>query len=244
MRIALISDIHGNAVSLGAVLADADAVGVDRIVCLGDVATLGPDPDIAVELVAERCATIITGNHEDFLLEPGSVHSYTDVVPVLHAIDWCAAELSADHLAVLRTSVATVAMPLGTASLFAFHGTPRSNRENLLACTGAGEVDAMLGGRRATVLTGGHTHLPLLRRHGDTLLLNPGSVGMPFAEFVNGGRPTLLPCAEYAVIEDRPDGTVRVDLRRVEVSVTDLIRAASRRDYPFAEALLQEYARF
>lgn len=244
MRIALISDIHGNAVSLRAVLADADAVGVDRIVCLGDVATLGPDPDVAVELVAERCGTVITGNHEDFLLEPGSVHSYTDVVTVLDAIDWCAAELSADHLAVLGTSVPTAAMPLGTASLFAFHGTPRSNRENLLACTPADETDAMLGDRRATVLAGGHTHLPLFRTHGDALLLNPGSVGMPFAEFVNGGRPTLLPCAEYAIVEDRPDGTVRVDLRRVEVPVSDLVRAAARRDYPFARVLLEEYSRF
>jgi len=244
MRIALISDIHGNAVALRAVLADIDAIGVDRVACLGDIATLGPEPAATIELVAERCSTVITGNHEDFLLDPGSVHSYTDVASVVDAIGWCIDTLDGDHLDVLRSAVATAPLPMDGATLFAFHGTPRSNRENLLASTPPEEVDAMLGEHRATVLAGRHTHLPLLRRHRSGLVLNPGSVGMPFAEFVSGGKPSLLPCAEYAVIEDDPAGTVRVGLHRVALDIEALRRATRRCDYPFAAPLLEEYARF
>lgn len=246
MRLALISDIHGNAVALRAVLDDIERVGVDRVICLGDVATLGPEPAAAVELVAERCCTLIEGNHEQFLLEPGSVHDYTDVAPVVQAIEWCADTLHDDHLAVLRRAADTAFVPLDDVVLFAFHGTPRSNRENLLASSADVEVDAMLDGRRSTIMAGGHTHLPLLRRHRGDLVINPGSVGMPFAEFVGGGKPTLRPCAEYAVIEDRRDGggTVRVDLRQVCVDHAQLVRATRKVDYPFAEVLLDEYARF
>jgi len=61
---ALISDIHGNAEALRTVLADIDARGVDRIVCLGDIVGYGPQPLECVDLVAERCVWSLIGNHD------------------------------------------------------------------------------------------------------------------------------------------------------------------------------------
>ena len=55
MRIGLISDIHGNLVSFESVLADIDRAGVDRVVCLGDVAAIGPQP---CEVVAKGVQTV------------------------------------------------------------------------------------------------------------------------------------------------------------------------------------------
>ncbi|MGA1399914.1 MAG: metallophosphoesterase family protein, partial [Phycisphaerales bacterium] len=71
MRTALISDIHANLAAFEAVLADLDARGVDRIVCLGDVVGYGPDPVECVDLVAKRCEWWLMGN-PDFgvLYEP------------------------------------------------------------------------------------------------------------------------------------------------------------------------------
>ncbi|MEM0983355.1 MAG: metallophosphoesterase family protein [Planctomycetota bacterium] len=71
MPTAVISDIHGNAVALRAVLDDIKSKGIDRIVCLGDVIGYGPDPLEAVDLVREHCAWSLMGNHDfGVLYEP------------------------------------------------------------------------------------------------------------------------------------------------------------------------------
>ncbi|MCP4837148.1 MAG: metallophosphoesterase [Phycisphaera sp.] len=64
MRTAIISDIHGNLEALRTVLADIDRRSVDEIVCLGDILGYGPDPLECVDLVAERCAWSLLGNHD------------------------------------------------------------------------------------------------------------------------------------------------------------------------------------
>ena len=77
MRIALISDIHANEPALRAVLDDIRAVGVDQLVCLGDVATLGAQPAVALRLIREARCVCIIGNHDEFLTQPdtrGDVH--------------------------------------------------------------------------------------------------------------------------------------------------------------------------
>lgn len=62
--LALISDLHSNIEALGAVLARIDALGVDRIACLGDVVGYGPDPLPVTRLVMQRCEWTIKGNHD------------------------------------------------------------------------------------------------------------------------------------------------------------------------------------
>ena len=64
MRTAIISDIHGNLEALQTVLADIDRRGVDEIICLGDILGYGPNPNECVDLVAERCAWSLLGNHD------------------------------------------------------------------------------------------------------------------------------------------------------------------------------------
>ena len=71
MPTAVISDIHGNAAALRAVLADIDARSLKRIVCLGDIVGYGPDPLECVDLVAARCEWSLMGNHDfGVLYEP------------------------------------------------------------------------------------------------------------------------------------------------------------------------------
>jgi DNA mismatch repair protein MutL len=103
MRVALLSDIHGNDVALRAVLADIKRHGVDQIVCLGDVATLGPSPQRTVDLLVELNCPCIMGNHDAFLLAPELVKAYTQAKPVIDAIDWCREELSSESFDYLRT---------------------------------------------------------------------------------------------------------------------------------------------
>jgi len=68
---AVISDIHGNAVALRAVLDDIAAAGIERIICLGDIIGYGPEPLACVDLVREKCAWSLMGNHDfGVLYEP------------------------------------------------------------------------------------------------------------------------------------------------------------------------------
>ena len=63
--IALISDIHGNAVALDAVLADIAAQGADHIVCLGDAVACGPEPEAVIERLREVGCACVVGNTDE-----------------------------------------------------------------------------------------------------------------------------------------------------------------------------------
>ena len=94
MRVALLSDIHANAIALRAVLADIGRHGVDEAVCLGDVATLGPQPLEVVELLRDFGCACIMGNHDEFLVDPAMVHAHVDQPTVIESIEWCRERLS------------------------------------------------------------------------------------------------------------------------------------------------------
>lgn len=242
MRIALISDLHANEVALRAVLADVDRVGCDEVICLGDVATLGPKPNAVIQLLRERTTRRILGNHDDFMLNPGLIHSYTEVPVVVDSVEWCRERLSEDDIAFLRTFSPNLEIPLDEKStLVLFHGTLRSHMEDLLATTPDEEVDAMLQGRRGTIMAGGHTHLQMTRQHHGILIVNPGSVGLPFREHPTGQAPTLLGHAEYATIEAK-DGTVGVQLRRVPVDRRAMAADIAATDNPIRHYLLEQYS--
>jgi len=240
MRTALISDLHGNIVALRAVLEHIDRSGVDRIVCLGDVATLGPAPGQVLETLAELGCACILGNHDAFLLDADLIHKYTETPVIVAAVDACRAALSSAELAFVRTFQPTLDLEMDGATLGLFHGSPRSHMEDLLATTAAADLDQALGERRATVMAGGHTHIQMLRQHRGTLLVNPGSLGLPFETYVSGGPPRVLAHAEYATV-DAVGGSVDVTLHRVPVDRGKLIADVERWDNPLRGYLLQQY---
>jgi predicted phosphodiesterase len=242
MRVALISDIHANAVALHAVLDDIERVGADRIVCLGDVATLGPRPHEVLETLRRLSCPCIMGNHDAFLLDPELIRSYTEAPIVVDSVDWCRGQLTADEEAFLGTFVPRIEVPLSPGVvLLLFHGSPRSHMEDILATTPADELDRMLEGHAAAVHAGGHTHVQMLRQHRGVLVVNPGSVGLPFREFAFRQAPTLLHHAEYAVIEAR-EHAVGVTLLRVALDREDLRREAESSECPNRDVLVAQYS--
>ncbi len=241
MRLALISDLHANEPALEATLADIERAGVDQVACLGDVATLGPSPRAVLQRVRKLGGPCILGNHDAFLLEPEAVHVYTEAPDVIEAVEWCHGQLTEQDLDFVRSFRATQEIRVdASSSILLYHGTPRSHSEDLLATTPDEELDEMLAGREATVLAGGHTHLQMLRRHRGMTIVNPGSVGLPFRDYAGGGRPTLLPDAEYAIVEVRR-GFADVSLRRVALDRELLREAADASAEPIRNLLLAHY---
>lgn len=234
LRIALIADIHGNTVALEAVLAGLERHPTDHIVCLGDIAAGGPDPAGAIDRLRELGCLTVRGNTDvgmvdmpDWWLEPSSIGLPEAAIPGMEISVWAAEQLSEAHRRHLAGLPGTRALDLGLAGrMLAFHGSPRSADELITATTPDDALEEMVEGIPATVLAGGHTHVPLVRRAGHRTLVNPGSVGMPFETYGYAGGVPVLWHAAYAVVTvDGPE--VSFSLRQVAVdrdAVEDSVR--------------------
>jgi putative phosphoesterase len=238
MLIALLSDVHGNAVALEAVLKDLEALGPDRMVCLGDVAGWGPQPSKCVRLLADSGCGVVQGNSDAWMLSPEPFENPTEEQRRTEEIDsWCLSQLSTEDLAKLRGYESTLEVPVGDdLSLLCCHGSPQSFHDSMLSDTPGEALEVMLAGVAAKVIAAGHTHVPMLRRHGDLLLANPGSVGMPYIRLT--GAQTRNPVwAEYALLS-HCDGLLDVSLRRVPFDLEDLRAVTLASGMPHAEEWL------
>ena len=235
MRIALVSDIHGCIVALDAVLADIAQRGVDRIVCLGDIADLGPWPRACLERIRERDCPTLMGNHDPF-------YDGQPVPPIaLH--EWSKAQLEPGDLAWLRGLPDTLRFDLGHGrTLLAVHGSPRSYDHQIVAGTPDEKLDDWLADADADVVVCGHTHVQLHRRHRGIHVVNVGSVGMPFvAAFDGKSTPKMLPWSEYAIVSCT-DGEIDVALLRVDYDVAAFAESARTSDLPDPEHWLEAWS--
>jgi putative phosphoesterase len=237
-RVALISDIHGNAVALEAVLADIGR-GADEIVCLGDVAAGGPQPREALERLRRLGCAVVRGNADDWLLGTMPAERDEDDLRLREIVEWAREQLINAYVAYLESFVPTIELDLGKSRrMLCFHGSPRANSERLLATTPEEELARLFAGAAADVLAGGHTHLQSSRRLGKSLLVNPGSVGLPLhadadARSLPAGTPPLPRFAEYALVE--ADVAIGLELRRVPIDVAALERAGLRSGMPYPD---------
>ena len=241
MKIALISDIHGNLAALEAVLAALNQESPDQIVCLGDIVVTGPQPRETLAQVRESGCPVVMGNTDEWILSPTPYTIRSQADQILYDIElWGAQELTDDDLAFVHTFQPIVELDLGNGrSLLCFHGSPRHNKETILATTPDEELAEKLAGQRAAILAGGHTHTPLLRRYLDSLILNPGSVGLPFFSLPDGRR--LNPAwAEYALVTAE-NGRLNINLCRVPYNLEALHTAVTQSEMPHPDAYLADW---
>ncbi|HEU4784953.1 MAG TPA: metallophosphoesterase family protein [Ktedonobacterales bacterium] len=235
-KIAVLADIHGNLPALEAVLAKINAEGIDRIVCLGDVATLGPQPREVIARVRALGCPVVMGNTDAILLALQRDESMIDADWSNEAFDqWCANQLMDDDLAYLRGFQPTISLSLGDdVTLLCYHGSPRSYDDRITAEMPDAALHEMLGAFPAQIYIGGHTHQQMLRRHRDALVLNPGTVGF-VKDAIAPATPMRNPSwAEYAVIVC-DGGQLDVSLRRVPFDLDALFAAFDASGIPRAQ---------
>jgi putative phosphoesterase len=233
VRTALIADIHGNLVALRAVVADLNARHADRIVCLGDVAGTGPQPAETIEAIDHLRCEVVMGNTDEWLLEPTEESIEDDDTRRIVEIDlWAREQLTAEHLAALGRYRPRIELD----GLICYHGSPRSNTEALLPTTPDAELGTMLAGYEREVMAGGHTHTAMLRRFRQSIVINPGSVGLPFEQTASGAFRNP-PWAEYAIVEDG-----RVEFHRVPVDVGAVTETALASGMPNAAWWVKDWA--
>jgi len=124
MKVAIVSDIHANAVALDAVLDALDHDRLDTVLCLGDVALTGPQPQECIARLRERGWPTVMGNADAAVLAPAVRTDMDDDTRRAVEIDfWCMDQLSASDRAYIATFQPVIEMNLGVVSLLAFHGS-------------------------------------------------------------------------------------------------------------------------
>jgi predicted phosphodiesterase len=236
MRIALFSDTHGNLPATEAVLAAIACERPDQIVCLGDVALFGPQPREVLHAVGDLGCPVVMGNTDAWALDPSPHPEQDELTALYNAIEgWGAAQLTAAERAQIRTFQPTVRVELGDGhSLLCYHGSPRSFHEGIFAQSDDATLDDIFGDDAAILCAGGHTHTAMVRRHRHRLIINPGSVGLPFA-LRRDGTAYNPPWGEYALIDYRSPAEITVELRRIPVDVARILDAAFASAMPMAD---------
>jgi predicted phosphodiesterase len=206
MKIAVLSDIHGNLVALKAVLQDLERRKVDQVVYLGDLAATGPQPCEVTELIQTMKWPCVMGNTDETLaknipeqLEQTEMRE-EDKRRTLELDEWTRKQLRNSHSEYLSTFRPTITFnPENGPTFVCYHGSPRSNHEGILATTPDEELTKYLEGYDADIFAGGHTHAQMLRRFRSSIIVNPGSVGLPFQQD-SSGRIRNPAHAEYAIV--------------------------------------------
>jgi predicted phosphodiesterase len=251
MRVALISDIHGNRWALGAVLDHIAGQQVDAIWNLGDILSGPLEPAATADMLAPLALATIRGNHERQLLAcaerpggPSDQFAFEHTEPHHHA--W------------LRAMPATLAPRDG---VLLCHGTPRSDLEPMLETVeldgqrpaSHAEIELRSAGHAARLIACGHTHVPRLVQTSDgRVIVNPGSVGLqaydsdhplappeqPELYYVEAGSPH----ASYAIAEEANHGW-QVSFHRISYDWESAARCAERNHRPeWAHALRTGFA--
>ena len=236
MKLAIFSDIHGNLPAFEAVLSDIQRQHVDQLVCLGDIAVLGPQPVEVLHLLKQTGCPVVMGNTDHWCLDPANYERHDEANNLFFELErWSAMRLSDEDRQYIHTFQPTVELPLhGGETLLCCHGSPRNYLDQISTATPQDKLVEMLNGVSQLVVACGHTHAPLLRRVGRSTIINPGSVGRPFETDPATEKVKYGKWAEYAVLEAE-HGSLSAAFHRVSYDITKLFQAARLSGMPHVE---------
>jgi diadenosine tetraphosphatase ApaH/serine/threonine PP2A family protein phosphatase len=191
MRIAVLSDIHGNRQALESVLEEVDAAGVEEVWCLGDVVGYGADPDACCEMVRATCDLSLVGNHDLVVRGDIPIDEFSRGAAVAAA--WTREVIDPDHLEWLRG----LEPQLLDRDVGLYHASPRDPVWEYVLSTLLADLCHDVQRHRVCLVGHSHVALSFQREEGETAtgevrpadsrldltggqwLLNPGSVGQP-----------------------------------------------------------------
>ncbi|MCY3749718.1 MAG: metallophosphoesterase family protein [Chloroflexi bacterium] len=213
MRVAVVTDIHGNRHALFAVLADLRRVGADEAVFGGDAALFGSRPRECWERVLDLGWRLVQGNTDRYIADlPSKLATLDDPEGVqgrfLQAnVAWAAERLGPAMVRKLGGMARQVSIQSPAGTLLVVHGSPGDDETGWSRHDDEETVARVIGPTEAAAVASGHTHTAMVRHAGQVLGVNCGAVGRS-----HDGQPGL---ATYAVLDDA-GGRWSAELRRVD----------------------------
>ncbi|MBU0494785.1 MAG: metallophosphatase family protein [Chloroflexi bacterium] len=235
MRVAILTDIHGNLHALQAVLDDAWAERADRMLCAGDLVGYGPFPNEVIALLREHDVKCAIGDHDDAAAFGRPAPPTPWLPPAVSDLTfmWTRAHLSPVSRTWLRRLLPQVRLEIGPCRLMIVHGSPRDLQEGLGIQTPEDIMREITYQTKANLVISGHTHVPCYRVVNAVTFVNAGSVGQP-----RDGDPR----AAYALLDIDPvTGKTQALIKRVAYDIEAVTRALAQRGLPpeLAQALRQ-----
>jgi putative phosphoesterase len=245
MRLAVISDIHGECFALDQVLQDIRRQSIEQMVCLGDALQGGSQPAETLARLRELNCPVVMGNADAWLITGQNTTPGEELSEQQRAVRaWSLAQLSESDVAFVRQFHSTIEIPLEAGKkLLCFHGSPRSFDEIILPQTPDDVVRQFLGGYDATLLTGGHTHTQQMRRLGNSWYFNPGSVSLAYnweQTDLSQRHIRVDPWADYAIVTSE-GACLGITFRHVPFDVDELARIVRTSGRPYAEEAISVY---
>lgn len=220
MKIAVISDIHGNIYSLMRVLEDIEDQKVDSIICLGDLVGYGPHPNEVVTMIRRRNILCLKGNYDASVVD----ESYTyirETTTNSFSLPWTVDELRAENKYYLDNLPTSMTLTFNSKKIKFVHGSPNAINEYLLE---DGEnTSEIMNNLDADILVCAHTHLPSIKSFGDKLFINDGSVGKPKI-----GTPDCT----YCILDIDKDGNTKADIRYVSYDFKRIVKDMEMLNFP------------
>ncbi len=234
MKVAIISDIHGNFQALESVLDDMKSNHVEKVFCLGDLAMAGPQPRLIIELISKKTDwTVIQGNTDKMIADfsPEIMENVKNVFPIMaNALADDVYFIEDEMKNYLKNLPPQKELTVEGVNVLLVHGSPRRNNEDILPDLPIKKVEEMIESTDADVIFCGHTHIPCgYQTSKKQTVVNVGSVGRPF---------TQNPKACYVIAEFQ-DGGFSIEHRFVDYDkemAADILRA---RGFEGADKLAQ-----
>ena len=237
MKIAIISDLHGNIDALESVLSDIDSENCSKIFCLGDIAMAGPEPKTTINrihaLMQSKDFHIIQGN-TDNMLSVFSFDTYNEILKVnaVMASAYLADNqlLNEEEKNFLKNLPEKEEIELFGINILLVHGSPRKNNENIYPNLKIEEVEEMIADTKANIIFCGHTHMPCgYQTNTEQTVVNVGSIGRPFSE---------VPDSCYAIMDiNETNSTYTIKHKFVKYNVEKAAEKIVQRGFEGAEKL-------
>jgi putative phosphoesterase len=233
MKIALISDIHGNAIALDHVLSDIHKKKVDKIYVLGDICYRGPEPKRSLELIRALQTEVIKGNADEWVVRGVLQGEVPDKALEMMNLErnWTVSKLESSDLEYLEKLPSQIKLTIEGISINIFHATPGSLFEFVQPHIDDETIKAKLMSsiEDAKIYIYAHIHKPYIRYTQGKIVINTGSVGLPFDGLV---------MASYAIVEIA-DGNIRTSIERVVYDIEQVAEQYRELEYPNAEMMIK-----
>jgi len=220
VRIAVVSDVHGNVRGLNACLDDlAEQGGADRIVAAGDLCLDGPRPLDVLERLQQIGAACVRGNTDRMI---GEADARIADEEESESVAWQREQIGAGWTRRLHDLPFSLSIGEGAEALLVVHANPQSDDEHLWPDADDARLERAFAGVDARTLAFGHLHLAYFRVWRDRTLVNVASAGLP-----KDGDPRAC----YAIFTQRPGGW-EVKHRRVSFDVEKVVREIEKSGMP------------
>jgi putative phosphoesterase len=232
MKIAFISDIHGNAIALEQVLEDINKKSVDKIIVMGDICYRGPDPKKSIDLIRSLNTEVIKGNADEWVVRGVREGEVPDkVIDMMNRErEWTVSRLTPSDIDYLNNLPSEINFKANDISFNLFHATPTSLFDIVPPNADDETIKTkLMSSSESQIYIYAHIHKPYIRYVNGKVIMNTGSVGLPF----DG-----LAMSSYVTVE-LEEGNIKTSIERVKYDIEKVTEQYIHSEYPNSEMMLK-----